>query len=254
MIPETIEVKEETYSDAELARINPLCLPKHVAIIMDGNRRWAKREKLPPMAGHWKGAETLSAIVRAAGELGIEVLTVYAFSTENWKRPPVEVKSLMRLFKTHLLRQRDVMIGAGVRLNVIGDLAKFPADVRQTLDETIAATAKGKKMDLVIALNYGGRDEIKRAVRKIVDDCIGRKLSKKAISEKTIASYLDTGRWKDPDLLIRPSGEARVSNFLLWQISYSEIVLTDVFWPDFSHLDLLEAVCEYQSRELRIGK
>lgn len=254
LAPEIVKEDQKFYSDEERNLINKLTFPKHIAIIMDGNRRWAKKQRLPLMAGHWKGAEALSSIVRAAGELGVEVLTVFAFSTENWKRPPIEVSALMRLFKAHLIKQRDLMIEGGVRLNVIGDVSRFPKDVRKTLDATIRATASGDKMDLVIALNYGGRDEITRATRRIVDDCMSRKLSKKAVTEELIASYLDTGKWKDPDLLIRPSGESRISNFLLWQISYAEIVLTDVLWPDFSEKDLLAAIGEYQKRELRIGK
>lgn len=245
---------QKVYSDQDLALVRELPIPKHVAIIMDGNRRWAKKQKVPLMAGHWKGAETLSSIVRAAGELGIEVLTVYAFSTENWKRPPIEVSALMRLFKTHLIKQRDVMIEEGVRLNVIGDTSRFPREVRKTLEETIGATSSGKKMDLVIALNYGGRDEIKRAIHQIIEDCMSEKLEAGTLSEEVISSYLDTGKWDDPELLIRTSGEVRLSNFLLWQISYSEIVLTDVLWPEFTKQDLLKAIHEYQRRELRIGK
>ena len=254
LAPEIEREDQKIYSDKQKNSLSKLGFPKHIAIIMDGNRRWAKKQKLPSMAGHWKGAETLSSIVRASGELGVEVLTVFAFSTENWNRPPIEVKSLMRLFKAHLIKQRDVMIEGGVRLNVIGDISRFPKDVRKILDETLRATASGAKMDLVIALNYGGRDEITRATRRIVEDCMSRKLSKKAVTEELIASYLDTGKWKDPDLLIRPSGESRVSNFLLWQISYAEIILTDVLWPDFSEEDLLAAISEYQKRELRIGR
>jgi len=236
------------------AKLNPLRIPEHVAIVMDGNRRWAKRQGLPPMAGHWKGADVLTEIVRAASELNIQVLTVYAFSTENWKRTSMEIKTLMRLFKTYLARQRKSMVEEGVRLNVIGDLSRFPKDVLHVLEETIDATQDGKKLDLVLALNYGGRDELRRAVKKIVDDCLSHKLAKEEITEEVIASYLDTAQWKDPDLLIRTSGENRISNFLLWQISYTEVLITDVLWPDFSKQDLLRAVLEYQKREMRVGK
>jgi undecaprenyl diphosphate synthase len=206
------------------------------------------------MAGYWKGAETLLNIVRAAVKLGVKVLTVYAFSTENWKRPPLEVNALMRLFKAHLVKHREAMIEGGVRLNIIGNVSKFPADVRKALKETICKTSSGTKMDLVVALNYGARDEIKRAVVRIVEDCINNKLDKNDLSESTISSYLDTWKWQDPDLLIRSSGESRISNFLLWQISYSEIVLTDVLWPDFSEGDLLNAIRSFQKREMRIGR
>lgn len=252
VIPAEAYLKEEQKIHSDADRLLPV--PKHIAIIMDGNRRWATQQGLPPMAGHWKGAETLSKIVRAAGELGVEVLTVFAFSTENWKRPPLEVSALMRLFKAHLIKQLDVMLEGGVRLNIIGDISRFPHDVRKTLDETIAKTASGEKMDLVIALNYGGRDEIKRAVEQIVGDCLEGKVSKENLSEELIASYLYTGRRRDPDLLIRPGGEFRISNFLLWQISYTEIVVTDVLWPDFSQRDLLNAIHNYQQREFRIGR
>ncbi len=242
------------YTEKELEKINAYQIPEHVAIIMDGNRRWAQREGLPVMAGHWRGAENLMEIVKAACILGVKVLTVFAFSTENWKRTPSEIESLMRVFKTHLVRQRDLMIKEGIRLDVIGDLSKFPSDVREILDETLETTEKGTKLDLVIALNYGGRDELKRAVLSIVEDCLEEKLSKEDLSEELIGSYLDTAKWKDPDLLIRTSGENRISNFLLWQISYSEVIVTNVLWPEFDAKRFLSAILEYQQRELRLGK
>lgn len=238
----------------ELPKVNSLPIPEHVAIIMDGNRRWAKNQGLPVSAGHYRGAERLTQIVKAASAFGIKVLTVYAFSTENWKRPSVEVKALMQLFKSYLKRQRSSMIKEGIRLNTIGDIAKFPKDVLQVLEETIEVTKEGTKLDLVIALNYGARDELKRAFGAMIDDCLAKKISKEELSEDLISSYLDTARWPDPDLLIRTSGESRVSNFLLWQISYSEVFVTDVLWPDFGEKDLLAAIQEYQKRELRLGK
>jgi len=242
------------YSEKRLLTLNSLHIPKHIAIIMDGNRRWASRRGLLPLAGHMRGADTLVQIVRAASELGVEVLTVYAFSTENWKRSPVEVEALMKLFKTFIAKQKDSMIKEGVRLDIIGDTFRLPADVKDSFDEVIEATKEGNKFNLVLALNYGGRDELKRAVSAIVEDCLSSKLSKDEINEELISSYLDTSKWQDPDLLIRTSGENRLSNFLLWQISYSEVFLTDVLWPDFSEQNLLEAILEYQKRELRIGK
>jgi len=246
------EAASKIYSQQELSQV--ICPPEHVAIIMDGNRRWAAREGLSFMIGHSRGAEQLTQIVRASKELGIKILTVYAFSTENWKRSSIEVKSLMRLFKTHLLRQKNLMIEEGIRLNVIGDLSKFPKDVLRVLDETLKATKEGGRFDLVIALNYGGRDELRRAISAIIEDCLSKKIFKNELSEELIASYLDTAKWKDPDLLIRTSGESRISNFLLWQISYSEVIVTDVLWPDFNEKDLLASVLEYQKRELRLGK
>lgn len=246
--------EEPIYSEQELSALNPLAVPKHIAIIMDGNRRWAKRQKLPAIAGHWRGAETLSRVVRAAGALGVEVLTVYAFSTENWKRPPIEVNALLRLFKAHLLRQTPIMQKEGVRLQVIGDVSRFPKDLQKTLRNSMEATKGGTKLDLVVALNYGGRDEIKRAVQEIAQDCMEKKVKPGEISEELIERYLDTAGRPDPDLLIRPSGENRVSNFLLWQISYSEVHVTKTLWPDFSERDLLDAILNYQTRELRLGK
>lgn len=246
--------QEKIYSEKRLLTLNPLRIPKHIAIIMDGNRRWASRRGLLPIAGHMRGADTLVQIVRAASELGVEVFTVYAFSTENWKRNPVEVEALMKLFKTFIAKQKDSMIKEGVRLDIIGDTSRLPTDVKDSFDDVIQATKGGSKFNLVLALNYGGRDELKRAVSAIVDDCLSSKLSKDAINEELISSYLDTSKWQDPDLLIRTSGENRLSNFLLWQISYSEVFLTDVLWPDFSEQNLLEAILEYQKRELRIGR
>jgi len=248
------KVTEKTYSARGIIHLNKERIPEHVAIIMDGNRRWAKKRGLLPMAGHRKGAETLTQITRVAGDLGVKTLTVYAFSTENWKRAPFEVHALMKLFKTYLIKQCPVMIDEGVRLNVIGDVSKFPKDVRDTLEKTLVATEKGRRFDLVLALNYGGRDEIKRAICSIVEDYAREKISKEEISEKLIGQYLDTAKWRDPDLLIRTSGESRISNFLLWQISYSEVVVTDVLWPDFSEKELLNALLEYQKRELRLGR
>jgi len=232
----------------------PLLAPEHVAIIMDGNRRWAKKRGLPASAGHLRGAETLTEIVRAASNFGIKVLTVYAFSTENWKRSVVEVKALMHLFKTYLIRERNSMIEEGVRLNMIGDMSRVPKDVLEVFEETIEATKGGTKMDLVVAINYGSRDELKRAIGTMIEDCLAKKISKEELSEDLISSYLDTAKWKDPDLLIRTSGESRISNFLLWQISYAEVMVTDVLWPDFTEKDLLAAIHEYRKREQRQGK
>ena len=253
----TTLVKEENealYTAEELASVKGPYFPEHVAVIMDGNRRWAKKRGLPMVAGHWRGAENLAHIAQAAGELGIKVLTVFAFSTENWKRSPLEIRALMKIFKAYLVRERAVMVAEGIRLNVIGDIRKFPEDIQKSLNETIESTKEGENLELVVALNYGGRDEICRAVHQIVDDCFAKKINPESISEETIASYLDTAKWKDPDLLIRPSGESRLSNFLLWQIAYSEVILTKTYWPDFNEHDLLSAVVEYQQRELRLGK
>lgn len=228
-------------------------IPHHIAIMMDGNRRWAKKRHLPPIAGHWKGAETISSIVRSAAKLGIKALTVYSFSTENWNRSDLEIEGLMQLWKVCLRRERERMIEEGVRLETIGDLSRFPEDVRDILEETKQLTAGGSTIDLVLALNYGARDEIRRATTAIVEDVLCGKLSKEELSEKTISRYLDTAKWRDPDLLIRTSGETRLSNFLLWQLSYTEICITPTLWPDFSEEHLVNAILDYQNRERRLG-
>ncbi len=228
-------------------------LPQHVAIIMDGNRRWALRQGLSPMVGHWRGAEVLTNIVDQAAALGIKVLTVYAFSTENWQRPSEEVAGLMQLFKLYLMGQKKQMIEKGVRLGTIGNLQGLPPDVRAVLEKTKEETASGERITLVLAINYGGRDDICRAVRLIAKECASGKYPPEEISEKMIAAHLDTAAWGDPDFLIRTSGEQRVSNFLLWQISYAEVYITEVLWPDFSDQAFLKALEEFQKRQRRSG-
>jgi undecaprenyl diphosphate synthase len=221
----------------------------HIAIIMDGNRRWAKEQGLSPIMGHWKGAEVLMEIVKAASELGVKTLTVYAFSTENWSRPEDEIDGLMDIIEVYLSRKKDHMVREGVRLETIGDVSKLPKPVTDALNETKKATAQGDKINLVLALNYGGRNEIKRAISKIIDD----KIESSAVTENLISEYLDTHPWGDPELVIRTSGELRVSNFLLWQISYSEIYVSDVLWPDFTPQHLGEAALEFHRRGRRLG-
>jgi undecaprenyl diphosphate synthase len=243
----------EVYTPEERTLIEGALLPKHVAIIMDGNRRWARKHELPYMAGHWKGAEVITQIVKAAAELGIKVLTVYAFSTENWGRTAEEIEALMHLYKVYLIRQREFMVEAGIKLDAIGDLSRLPADVLEALNESKLATRHCSKMELVLALNYGGRDDIRRAVVAVLEDHEEGKLTKQALTEQVFSSYLDTAKWQDPSLLIRTSGEQRVSNFLLWQISYSEVYISKVLWPDFNEKELLKAVVEYQQRERRLG-
>lgn len=238
---------------ADELKLDPARIPKHIAIIMDGNRRWAKKNGVPTMVGHWKGAEVLTQIVEAASNLGVKVLTVYTFSTETWKRTPDEVNALMHLFKMYLSGKKEQMAKEGVRLNAIGDLAKLPLEVKQVLEETKTETAHGQKIELVLAMNYGARDDIRRAAVSVVEECLSGRLKKEEISEAVFAKYLDTAKWGDPDLLIRTSGEKRLSNFLLWQISYAEVYITDILWPDFDEHELLKAVIEFQRRERRIG-
>ncbi len=240
---------EAIYSAEELFAIDFLHGPKHIAIIMDGNRRWAKDRGLPSAMGHWEGAEILIEIVLAGLELGVKTLTVYAFSKENWGRPVGEVGYLMDLFQLYLIRQKERMVREGIHLDAIGDLEGLPQKVLDALNETKKATEHCNRINLVLALNYGGRDEIRRAVVKIVEE----KIAPDQITEKSIAKYLDTNRFGDPDLLIRTSGEMRLSNFLLWQISYAEIYSTEVLWPDFSSKELLKAVLSFQKRNRRLG-
>ena len=228
-------------------------IPQHVAIIMDGNRRWAIRNKLPVEQGHWKGAETLTTIVDVACEIGIKNLTVYAFSTENWKRPKKEVKALLEVFESYLNKMRADMVKDGVRLETIGDIEKFPIGIRDALHRAKTATAHCDKITLILALNYGGRSEMTRAVRRLLGDFSKQKFTKDQFDEKMFSDYLDTRGMVDPELLIRTSGENRVSNFLLWQISYSEVYITKTLWPDFSKKDFYEAIYDYQKRKRRCG-
>lgn len=246
-------VTPRLYTDEQINQVRASYVPKHVAIIMDGNRRWAKKRLLPTHAGHWRGADTLTHIVRAAGELGIKTLTVFGFSTENTKRSPKEVDSLMRLMKQYLIKQRPKMVEEGVRLHTIGDLSSFPDELIEEIHSTKELTKDGSTIDLVLALGYGSRDEIKRASQALAADCLLGKVSIDSIDEETFAGYLDTASWCDPDLVIRTSGESRLSNFLLWQASYAEVFISPILWPDFTAKDLLQTILEFQHRERRKG-
>lgn len=228
-------------------------LPKHVAIIMDGNRRWAKNNNLPPELGHWEGAKVLTEIVRVATECKIETLTAYAFSTENWARSRDEIQSLMTLFQLYLETKRETMVQEGVRLSTIGDLSRFPPTLRDALEVTMRATEHCHTINLVLALNYGGRDEIKRAMKRILERNEEKRISSEELTEDFIAQFLDTAPWGDPDLLIRTSGEMRLSNFMLWQTSYTELYISDVFWPQFTPEDFFQALLVYQNRKRRYG-
>ncbi len=246
-------VMEIVPAEQEQLKLDPLRIPRHVAIIMDGNRRWAKNKGLPPIVGHWHGAEALSKIVEVASTLGIKVLTVYTFSTENWHRASEEVDSLMHLFQMYLVGQKDRMIEEGVRLSTIGDVRRLPGAVKQTLDLVKKETAGGDRIDLVLAMNYGARDDIRRATIGIVEDCLIGRIQKEDITEALISRYLDTAPWGDPELLIRTSGENRLSNFLLWEISYTEVYITDTLWPEFNAQELQRAIAAFQKRERRVG-
>jgi len=223
--------------------------PTHVAIIMDGNRRWAKNNKLAVVKGHSKGAKNVMDIVKAAAQLGIKTLTLFAFSTENWNRSKAEVSALLRLFKNYLKSKVEEMVENGVSLKIIGDLSVCSKDLLQAISSAQTRTKDCKKIQLVIAFNYGGRDEMVRAIKNIITH-----YPKNKIDEALIASCLDTQGFEDPQLLIRTSGEQRISNFLLWQLAYTELYFTNVFWPDFSPEDLKTAVECYKTRKRTYGK
>lgn len=230
-----------------------LVIPKSIAIILDGNGRWAERRNLPRAMGHKAGCETLEKTVEDCVRLGVECLTVYAFSTENWKRSALEVGALMKLLRFYMVKLIDVANKNNVKAVMIGDESKFEPDIRKGIKKLIEATKNNTGMVFAFAINYGGRDEIKRAVENIADDVESGKISKSDISEELISSYLDTKDLPDPDLLIRTSGELRVSNFLLWQIAYSEFYITDTLWPDFDKEELLKAIESYSHRQRRFG-
>jgi len=221
---------------------------------MDGNGRWAKRQHKPRLVGHKVGVDSVQEIVECAGEWGVEVLTLYAFSTENWKRPADEVGGLMGLLKNYLQKELSRMLENNIRLTCIGNIAKLPKDVRDVLETTIKETASNNKLILNLALSYGGRAELIRGIQNIARDVCSGHLSADEIDEKCIDSHLYTADLPDPDLLIRTGGEARLSNFLLWQASYAEIYFTDTMWPEFREEAFVKAIAEYQSRERRFGQ
>ncbi len=229
-------------------------LPRHVAIIMDGNGRWAELRGLPRVEGHRRGSETVEEIVEASRDLGISYLTLYAFSMENWGRPDDEVAALMALLKEFLQIKRKKLIDNEIRLETIGDISRLPVDVRNVLDETKEQTAHLDKMVLCLALSYGARDEIVRAVKKVVAACNQGDLNADDLKPELFARYLDTHLMPEPDLLIRTSGESRTSNFLLWQTAYSEFIFTDTLWPDFHRENLVEMLKQYEQRERRFGQ
>lgn len=228
-------------------------VPRHVAVIMDGNGRWARQRKLPRIEGHRAGVRTVRETVRTCRELGIRYLTLYAFSVENWKRPEAEVNALMRLLRRYLKSEVEEMRQNGIRLGVIGDRSRLSPSVRKALEQAARDTADGTEMCLTLALSYGGRDEILRAARRIGQAALTGDLALEGLTEQQFAEYLDTPDIPDPDLLIRTSGEERVSNFLLWQIAYAELYVTPVLWPDFTKEDFIQALEEYSRRERRFG-
>ncbi|MFH0763431.1 MAG: isoprenyl transferase [Candidatus Omnitrophota bacterium] len=232
---------------------NPKKIPQHVAIIMDGNGRWAKSRGLPKIAGHRAGVKSAQSAVEAADELGIKVLTLYTFSTENWKRPRMEIDALFGLLKDYLDREEDKLNKNNIRFSVIGNIEGLPESLRKKLKKVIESTKNNTGLTLNLALNYGSRDEIVNAARNIARDVLAGSLSAEKIDDNLFSSYLYTKGLPDPDLLIRTSGECRVSNFLLWQVSYAELYITKKLWPDFKKQDLEKAVAVYQRRERRFG-
>ncbi|MGK9367691.1 isoprenyl transferase [Melioribacter sp. Ez-97] len=228
-------------------------IPRHIAIIMDGNGRWAKKRNLPRVAGHRKGVEIVRLVVEACVALGVDVLTLYTFSTENWRRPKDEVSTLMRLIVKSLQTETDELNQNNIRLTTIGNKDILPDIVRNELDNAIAKTAENTKMTLNLALSYSGRWELVQAIKTIIEQVENGKVDKNQIDENLVSDFLNTAGLPDPDLLIRSGGEFRISNFLLWQIAYSEIYISKVLWPDFRCKHLLEAITDYQSRERRFG-
>jgi len=232
----------------------PKAPPTHIAIIMDGNGRWAEERGLSRLEGHKRGAQSVREITTACRELGVKYLTLYSFSSENWSRPADEVEGLMGLLHTYLGEELPTMKKNGVRLASIGDVARLPFMVRTLLEATKAATANETGMQLTLALSYGARDEIIAAAKKLVDDVKRGTLKAEAIDHAAFAARLDTAGMPDPELVIRTSGELRISNFLLWQIAYSELFVTNVAWPDFTKAELERAIASYAGRERRFGK
>lgn len=233
---------------------NLINIPEHVAIIMDGNGRWAKKRLMNRIKGHEKGSETVRSIVRASRKIGIKYLTLYAFSTENWQRPKTEVKALMHLLERFLKKELKEMQDNNIRLFAIGQKERLPEGVREKLQETMALTKNNNGMQLNLALSYGGRAEIVRMVRSVAEQTVSGKIDVDAINEDVVARNLFTADIPDPDLLIRTSGEMRISNFLLWQIAYSEIFITDTLWPDFNQEEFFSILNEFQTRDRRFGK
>jgi undecaprenyl diphosphate synthase len=238
----------------DTTELDPDNIPAHVAIIMDGNGRWAQNRNLPRSIGHKHGVESVQDIVRAAAELGVKILTLYAFSTENWNRPPLEVQALMGLLKKFLQSELKTITANNVSLRCLGEKERLPKEVRQVLDNAIAQTADNDGLILNLALSYGGRNEIVRAIRQIADECRQGRITPEEIDEALVSDHLYTAGQPDPDLLIRTGGESRLSNFLLWQLSYAEIYITDTLWPDFRKKDFITALTDFQKRQRRFGK
>jgi undecaprenyl diphosphate synthase len=234
--------------------LDPVKIPVHLAIIMDGNGRWAQQRMLKRIVGHQRGAETVKMVVEQASLMGIKYLTLFAFSSENWLRPAMEVRALMMLLKKYIRQETARMMRKNIRYNVIGNRSELPEDVNQTLEDAIRETAGNTGMTLTLALSYGGRQELSLAAAHLARDVKAGKLSADDITMEVFGTYLDTGGLPDPDFLIRTSGEMRISNFLLWQLAYTELYFTETNWPDFTINEFNKALADFQSRERRFGK
>jgi undecaprenyl diphosphate synthase len=244
-------VKTETTEAHLLAQIDLERLPRHIAVIMDGNGRWAKKRRLPRIAGHRAGIRAVRQVVEASARLGVPYLTLYAFSIENWKRPHTEVKLLMNLLREYLKKEIDELNRQNIRLGVVGRIQELPNPVQKDLENALDKTGRNTGLRLTLALNYGARAELVDAVRMLVEKA--KRNGTVEIDEATLSRHLYTRGLPDPDLLIRTSGELRLSNFLLWQVAYSEIWVTETLWPDFTQTDLFQAIIDYQKRERRYG-
>jgi undecaprenyl diphosphate synthase len=240
-------------SNTDKLELDPKNIPRHVAIIMDGNGRWAKRRGLPRTLGHRAGVKSVERAMKASIELGIDVLTLYTFSTENWSRPKTEINSLMELLYNNLMGQREQLIKNNIQLRISGDLSKFPDQVRREINKTIRETADKNALILNLALGYSSREEILQVCRVLAQEAEKGTLKPEEITESVFSSHLQTAGLPDPDLLIRTSGEYRLSNFLLWQCSYTELHFTNTLWPNFNKRDLKRAILSYQQRERRFG-
>jgi len=228
-------------------------IPKHIAIIMDGNGRWAKSHSLPRIAGHKEGIDSVRAITKKCGDIGVKYLSLYTFSSENWHRPKDEVKSIMRLLFLTIRREIKDLNKNNVRLSTIGNMGDLPDDARKGMEEGLKITENNSGLNLILALSYGGRQEILKMVQSIARKAVNGEIEPEKLSEGDIVNELDTAKIPDPDLLIRTGGDQRISNFLLWQIAYSEIYVTDIYWPEFREKQLLNAIADFQDRERRFG-
>ncbi len=234
--------------------INKNNIPKHIAIIMDGNGRWAKAHSLPRIAGHKEGIDSVRAITKKCGDIGVKHLSLYTFSSENWSRPIKEVKALMGLLLLTIRREIKDLNKNNVRLTTIGNMGDLPDEARKGMEEGLKITENNSGLNLILALSYGGRQEILKMVQSIARKAVNGEIEPEKLSESDIVNELDTAKIPDPDLLIRTGGDQRISNFLLWQIAYSEIYVTDTYWPEFKEKELLDAVADFQDRERRFGR